>query len=52
VDIPLHRACGQSPDPFPVTEKVFRTAVSIPLYPRLTDENIRQIVDGVRSVFS
>lgn len=53
--IPLHRhpyyrdAFGYKPDRFPVAEKLYGGFVSLPLYPRMTDEDAADVVDAVRN---
>lgn len=44
---PLHRYLGLNKRLFPNTEKIFKTAVSIPIYPSLTDNQIRFIARSV-----
>lgn len=44
---PLHRYLGLDKKLFPNTEKIFKTAVSIPIYPSLTDNQIRFIARSV-----
>lgn len=47
---PLHRYLDQSG--FPNTDEADRTALSIPLYPDLTDDEVRQIQRSLAKVFS
>ncbi|MBL8177150.1 MAG: DegT/DnrJ/EryC1/StrS aminotransferase family protein [Bryobacterales bacterium] len=52
--IPLHRhpyyrdAFGYKPEQFPVAEELYRGFVSLPLYPRMTDQDVEDVVDAVR----
>jgi perosamine synthetase len=41
---PLHKYLGLAPRDFPVTEKVYKMAVSLPIYPSLTDKEINFII--------
>ena len=47
---PLHRYLDQSG--FPNSDEADRTALSIPLYPDLTDDEVRQIQHSLAKVFS
>jgi len=47
---PLHRYLGQSG--FPNSDEADRTALSIPLYPDLTDDEVRQIQQSLTKVLS
>jgi perosamine synthetase len=42
--LPIHRHLKQ--DGFPVTDKIWKTSLSIPIYPSLTDNEIGRIVAG------
>jgi dTDP-4-amino-4,6-dideoxygalactose transaminase len=52
--IPLHRhpyyreAFGYKPEQFPTAEAIYHGAVSLPLYPRMTDQDASDVVDAVR----
>lgn len=54
--IPLHRhpyyreAFGYRPEQFPTAENLYREFVSLPLYPRMTDEDASDVVDAVLSI--
>jgi dTDP-4-amino-4,6-dideoxygalactose transaminase len=54
--IPLHlmsywrERCGLSPDDFPVALRVFRSTVSLPIYPSLADGEVARVVAAVREV--
>jgi perosamine synthetase len=41
---PLHRYLGLPRQDFPVTEKVYETTVSLPIYPGLTDKQVNYII--------
>lgn len=45
---PLHRYLNLPARDFPNTEYIMRSAVSIPIYPSLTDKQIRYILKGVK----
>lgn len=47
---PIHRYLGQSG--FPNSDEADRTALSIPLYPDLTDDEVRQIQQSLTKVLS
>src|SRR5262249_50964634 len=53
--IPLHlhpvyqRVCGYRPGQFPTAEAVFGRAISLPIYPAMTDTDVDYVVDAVRS---
>jgi dTDP-4-amino-4,6-dideoxygalactose transaminase len=52
--MPLHlhpiyrKTYGYRPGQFPVAETAFTGAVSLPLYPRLSDEDVHFVIDAVR----
>lgn len=48
---PLHRYLGLNKRLFPNTEEVFKSAVSIPVYPNLTDREVRFITKSVLEAF-
>jgi perosamine synthetase len=45
VHLPLHRYLNLQG--YPLTEDAWRNSISIPIYPRLTKEEINRVVDGV-----
>lgn len=47
---PLHRIVGHKDEAYPNTSRAFREAVSIPLYPALTEPEIRHVIDTARDV--
>lgn len=54
--IPLHihpywrERYGFRPEDFPVAYDVYRRAVSLPIYPKMTDEEVERVVVAVRSI--
>lgn len=44
---PVWRRLGYSEGDFPVTEKVAKEMLSLPVYPELTDEQVREVVAAV-----
>jgi len=54
--IPLHLMSyyrtryGLAPEDFPVALRLYRAAISLPIYPSLTDEETARVVAGVREV--
>ncbi len=48
VDKPLHRYLKLSPTNYKVTEEVFKTALSIPIYPALTENEVQKIITAVK----
>ncbi len=46
---PLHRVLKLPAENFPVTEKVWKESCSLPLYPSLTENEIKRITDAVRN---
>lgn len=54
--IPLHRhpfyqqTYGYGPDQFPVAERVYEGLLSLPLYPRMSDGDVEDVVEAVRRV--
>ena len=54
--IPLHlmsyyrQRYGLRPEDFPVALRLYRAAISLPIYPSLTDEEIARVVAAVREV--
>lgn len=54
--LPIHyqdaaQGLGYKKGDFPVTEKQAETILSIPVYPELTDEQVRYIIDSVKSYY-
>lgn len=47
---PLHNYLGLSDKEYPVTAQVYKTVVSLPIYPLLKEAQARFIIDKVRSV--
>jgi dTDP-4-amino-4,6-dideoxygalactose transaminase len=55
--VPLHlqpafERYGRGRGSLPVTEAAAETVLSLPMYPELTDENVRRVADAVREFFS
>jgi len=54
--IPLHRhplyrdRYGYRPEQFPVAEEIYRGLVSLPLYPRMTDQDASDVIEAVRAI--
>ena len=52
--IPLHlhpayrRSFGYRPGAFPIAERVFERAISLPIYPKMTDADVGRVVEAVR----
>ncbi len=46
---PLHRYLNLDPTAFPGTESIQRRALSIPIYPSLSEEELERVITGVRS---
>lgn len=49
VFLPIHRHLRL--DGFPVTDKIWKNSLSIPIYPSLTDNEIGRIIDGFIDVY-
>lgn len=41
---------GFKPGDFPVAEAYYRSCLSIPLYPRMTDDDVERVIDAVREI--
>jgi len=56
--IPLHlhpywRDCyGFKPEDFPIALDVYRRAVSLPIYPRMSDEDVARVISAVRTILT
>ena len=56
--IPLHLQpywrdrYGYSPDDFPVSNKVYPTVVSLPIYPKMTDEDVARVINAVKTILT
>jgi len=48
---PLHQYLGLPDSDFPKTSRAMRTALSIPLYPALTDADVTRIRNAMREIF-
>jgi len=47
---PLHRALDLNNKDFPNCERVYKSAVSLPIYPSLTDEEVRLISNNIKNI--
>ncbi|MBZ0169001.1 spore coat protein [Candidatus Methylomirabilis lanthanidiphila] len=53
--IPLHlhpvyqKRCGYSWGAFPVSERIFERAISLPIYPGMTDADVGRVIESVRN---
>src|SRR5262249_43428945 len=53
--IPLHlhpayqRVCGYRRGQFPMAEAAFSRAISLPIYPAMSDDDVAYVVDAVRT---
>ena len=56
--IPLHRhpfyheRYGCRPEQFPVCEEIYQGLLSLPLYPRMTDEDAVDVIAAVREIIA
>jgi dTDP-4-amino-4,6-dideoxygalactose transaminase len=54
--IPLHihpyyrETYGYQPDDFPVAYKTYQRIISLPIYARMTDEDVERVIETVRDV--
>ena len=54
--IPLHYhpyyrdKYGYTPGDFPITEEVYRRCLSLPLYPRMTDDDVQRVITAVTTL--
>ncbi|MBB5016874.1 UDP-4-amino-4,6-dideoxy-N-acetyl-beta-L-altrosamine transaminase [Chitinivorax tropicus] len=48
---PYYRRLGFRPGDFPVAERYYRHAITLPLYPGLTCQDFRQVVDNMIAIF-
>ena len=47
---PYYRDLGFGPGDFPVAEEYYRGAVTLPLYPAMTDRDQEEVIGAVRTV--
>ncbi|MCX5706505.1 MAG: DegT/DnrJ/EryC1/StrS family aminotransferase [Candidatus Omnitrophica bacterium] len=47
---PLHNYLGLSNKDYPVTTQVYKSVVSLPIYPQLKEEQVRFVIDKVRRI--
>lgn len=56
--IPVHRhpfyreTFGYHPGDFPVADRLYEQIISLPLFPKMTDEDVRDVIQAVRAVVS
>ena len=56
--VPVHRQLGyaervvQPADGLPVTERICRQILSLPLYPELSDADVERVIAAVRGFFA
>ncbi len=54
--IPLHRhpyyqtVCGYQPESFPGAERFYQGLLSLPLYPRMTSDDVSDVIQAVRQI--
>lgn len=54
--IPLHlhpfykRTFGYKPEDFPIATRVYERIVSLPIYPKMTDEDVNYVIDSVMKI--
>ena len=41
---------GYSPDDYPVAYREYQRLVSLPLYPRMSNEDVRDVIEAVREI--
>lgn len=46
----LREALGHAPEDFPEADRIGRSTITLPLYPKLTDEQIDYVIETVRAV--
>jgi len=47
---PYYRRLGYRPEDYPAAMEAYRGAVSLPLYPGMTEEQVHYVCDVVRSI--
>ena len=56
--IPLHlhpvyqKSCGYRQGAFPTAERIFERAISLPIYPGMTDDDVGRVVESVRNTLN
>ena len=56
--IPLHRhplyrnRYGYQPEQFPVAEEIYQGLLSLPLYPKMTDQDPADVIAAVRDIIA
>jgi UDP-4-amino-4,6-dideoxy-N-acetyl-beta-L-altrosamine transaminase len=48
---PYYRALGYRADGCPEAERYYESAVSLPIFPRMTDDDVRDVIAAVRKVY-
>jgi len=43
------RSFGHRPDDFPNATKAYRRIISLPIYPKMTQSNVEQVIDAVKN---
>jgi dTDP-4-amino-4,6-dideoxygalactose transaminase len=50
---PFYRRCyGYKPGDFPVAEAQFERCISLPIYPRMDEENVQHVIDTIADIVS
>lgn len=44
---PLYKAMGYAPGQFPVAEKLYRSSISLPIWPDMTDGEVNRVIEAV-----
>jgi UDP-4-amino-4,6-dideoxy-N-acetyl-beta-L-altrosamine transaminase len=47
---PYYRSLGYGPDGCPEAERYYESAMSLPIFPRMTDDDVRDVIAAVRKV--
>ena len=48
---PYYRGLGYKPEDCPLAEAFYESAISLPLFPKMSDEEVAYVIDVVREVF-
>jgi dTDP-4-amino-4,6-dideoxygalactose transaminase len=46
---PAYRHLGYKPGSYPVSERLGRTEITLPMFPELTDSEVERVIDGVKT---
>jgi len=49
---PYYRRLGYTPEGCPEAERYYETAISLPIFPRMTDDDVADVIRAVRRVFA